>query len=247
MQERYPSSTEIIDKCVEAIKKPETFYSQDFVNYRSRTTDNDKLCTELIAEFLLKEENFIKLNAIVTHSRTEVGKKYNMNHHGEYPDVIKHDSEKIIAIDLFNQCQKQGPFDYIGEIIDYQTPLKTKRKDSYGEIDLLSANDDEKTVYLLELKRKDAKVSETMLRCVLEAFTYSKIVDRENLLREFGKQGYDIRISPLVFEGDEQYNEWVDMNKGNRPNLKALMQRLGAVPYFLFSPDMKYKYKVKKE
>lgn len=247
MQERYYTSADIIDKCVEAIRKPETFYSQGFINYRSRTTDNNRLCTEIIAEFLLAEENFKMLNDIAPQSRTAVGKKYNMGYRGEYPEFANHDSEKIIAIDLYNQCREQGPFDYIGEIIDYQTPLKTKRKDSYGEIDLLSVDEKEKIVYLLELKKKNAKVPETMLRCALEVFTYYKVVDKNNLLKEFGKEGYDIRISPLVFMGDVQYNEWVDMNNGNRPMLKLLMKKMRAVPFFLNSQDIKYQYMITNE
>lgn len=114
---------------------------------------------------------------------------------------------------------------------------------TYGEIDLLSVNEDEKIVYLLELKKKESKAPETMLRCVLESYTYYKIVDRDSLLKEFGKQGYEIRISPLVFMGNEQYNEWVDMNNGNRPYLKALMQKLRAVPFFL-TRDAEYRYSV---
>ena len=242
----YYTSKKIIDNCVVAIRKPETFYSQDFINYRSRTTDNDRLCTELIAEFLLEEENFKKLDEIATCSRTKVHKKYDMNHQGKYPLFANHDREKIIAIDLYNQSQEQGAFDYIGKIIDYQTPLKTKITDPYGEIDILSVNDNEKDVYILELKRGKAKKSETMLRCVLEAFTYYKIVDGPNLLKEFGKEEYNIRISPLVFIGDDQYNEWVDMNKGNRPNLKALMEKVGATPFFLKPQDIKYRYTVTK-
>jgi len=247
MEEKYYTSERIFDKCAEAIKEPETFYDQDFVNYRSKTTDDDRLCTELVAQFLLEKKNFDKLNEIVIHSRTAVGKKYNMHHKGEYPAAINHDSEKIIAIDLYNQSKEQGPFDYIGNVIDYQTPLKTKLKDPYGEIDLLSVNDKEKTVYLLELKRKNAKASETLLKCVLEAFTYYKIVDRENLLKEFGKEGYDFKISPLVFKDDDQYEEWIDMNNGNRPNLKALMEKLEAVPFFLSSKDTEYQYIVTNE
>ena len=32
MEEKYYTSERIFDKCAEAIKEPETFYDQDFVN-----------------------------------------------------------------------------------------------------------------------------------------------------------------------------------------------------------------------
>lgn len=231
--------------CKKAIDdNPESFYSQGFINYRGRTTDNI-LCSEIIAEFLLIEENFKRISSIECKSRHKVGKHYNMNHQGKYPKNANHDNEKIIAIDLFNQSKECGKFDFIGEIIDYQTPLKQKMKDPYGEIDLLSANEND--IYLLELKKNNAKKHETMLRCVLEAFTYYKIADWGNLLKEFGKEEYNIKISPLVFQGDTQYKEWVDMNDGNRPKLKELMQRLGIVPYFLCPSNAKYTYKVMNE
>ncbi len=221
------------------MRVPETFYSQKFIDYRSNTTDDNRLCTELIAEYLLREENYERLNGIATQSRTAVRKKYNMGHQGKYPPNADHRSEKIIGIDLFNQCKEQGTFDHIGKILDYQIPLKTQRSDPYGEIDLLSVNEDENIVYFLELKKKNAKVPATMLHCVLEAFTYYRIVDTDNLLKEFGKQGAAILIAPLVFAGDEQYKEWVDMNNGNRPYLKALMQKMRAVPFFLYGDPKK--------
>lgn len=86
---------------------------------------------------------------------------------------------------LFVLSQNQGKvFDVIGKIIDYQTPLKDIQTDKAGKIDLLAYNENEKTLRILELKKLDSK--ETMLRCVLEAYTYLKIVDKAKLLKDFG-------------------------------------------------------------
>lgn len=73
-------------------------------------------------------------------------------------------------------------FDPIGEIIDYQVPLKTpgaSDNSGLGKIDLLSRNDD--TLYLLEVKEPDN--TESPLRAILEIHTYWK---------QLG--GYDCRL-----------------------------------------------------
>lgn len=75
---------------------------------------------------------------------------------------------------IFNQ----GSLNILGKVLDYQTPLKDKQDDKAVKIDIVSYNKDIKTVYLLELKIEDSK--ETMLRCVLEIYTYLKTLDAIN-------------------------------------------------------------------
>ncbi|XME04062.1 hypothetical protein QYZ88_007755 [Lachnospiraceae bacterium C1.1] len=244
--------------CAEEINKPEKFYNIDPVNYRGMTVDKDKkrYYTEVIAEFLSEEKNLKRIKGIEEHNRKETKESYNMNHSGEYPDKKGrtdkefHSNEKIIAIDLFNQCKEEGPFDFIGRIVDYQTPLKAKQKDSFGEIDLLSVNDEKRKVYILELKKnkKDTNDSpETMLKCILEAYTYYKLVKKEDLLRDFELYDYDVNdivISPLVFREDKQYEEWNELCKGKRPQLRKLIDLLDVevIPFFLDSlGDNKYR------
>lgn len=257
------SSEDINDECKKAIMDPTTFYKSAIVNYRGVPTDSNMPYTEVIAEFLTKKDNLDKLNSISEQDRTKNRDSYNMNHEGAYPgcksfDEVDHESEKIIAIDLFRQCREDGPFaGTIGRIIDYQTPLKTKQSDPYGEIDLLSVDDEKHKIYILELKKdKSQKIKEspeTLLRCILEAYTYYKLVSKTKLLENFGLSGYcsdDIVISPLVFKSDEQYEEWDKMKRGERNNLKELIRKLEVevAPFFLELIDEKRrKYRITKE
>ena len=76
---------------------------------------------------------------------------------------------------------RQGFLSDVGRVIDYQTPLKNRRSDKAGKIDLLSY--DGISVRILELKEPDS--DETMLRCVLEGYTYMKTVDGKRLINDF--------------------------------------------------------------
>lgn len=256
------SKASIEQRCSDEIIKPEKFYDIPEVKYRGKTTDENfsMYYTEVIAEFLNDDENFARIERIQERDRTSKQDSYNMNHQGKYPekkdvsDEKYHSREKIIAIDIFNQCKEDGPFDYIGEIIDYQTPLKAEQEDSSGEIDLLAFNKDEKRLYILELKKnkKGTKESpETMLKCILEAYTYYKLVKKETLLKDFGLPAEIIKnivISPLVFKEDKQYEEWQEMLNGKRPQLKKLIKKLDVevIPFFLEAKGNN-KYKIFKE
>jgi len=137
---------------------------------------------------------------------------------------------------LFDLSQNQRKvFDVIGKIIDYQTPLKDIQTDRAGKIDLLAYNENKKTLRILELKRPDSK--ETMLRCVLEAYTYLKIVDRTKLLKDFGlPENTIIKACPFVFYDGEQYQE---MQK-NKENLGKLIKKLGIEIIYLEEKDGEY-------
>ena len=152
--------------------------------------------------------------------------------------------EEIIAMKLFDFSQNQGKvFDIIGKIIDYQTPLKNVQTDKAGKIDLLAYNEKEnpKTLRILELKKLDSK--ETMLRCVLEAYTYLKIVDKAKLLKDFGlPEDTIIKACPFVFYGKEQYRE-MQAIKDDRKNLGKLIEKLGIEVIYLEEKDGEYSIK----
>lgn len=125
-------------------------------------------------------------------------------HDGIYDPGSNREEEKI-AMQIFAQSRENGAFDLIGMIEDYQTPLKSAADDEAGKIDLLSF--DGRVMRILELKKPDSK--ETMLRCVLEGFTYMKTADCGKLISDFG---YDptsvvVQASPFVFYGGEQHKE----------------------------------------
>ncbi|MDO4203599.1 MAG: hypothetical protein Q4D07_03740 [Selenomonadaceae bacterium] len=201
---------------------------QDFVNYRGKTADTNEYYTEIVSDFIIgRIDQFI--SGIPTISRTHW---YKVNHDGNFTEGTGR-IEEITAIKMFNQCSGGNDFDYIGTMLDYQTPLKSVRTDKAGKIDLLSY--DGTVIRVLELKRSDSK--ETMLQCVLEEFTYLQTVDKVLLRKDFGlPENTLIKASPFVFRGGVQWPEW----KENRPMLNRLMERLDSKPFFIVESNGSY-------
>lgn len=215
---------EIFNKCAKEFENKSAFYQSKVVNYRGVTSDTKELYNEIVAEFILNNlEEFV---TGIKQIRRETIYKTESHTGDKIPDDKR--MEEKIAVEMFNMSQKQGfVFDNIGKIIDYQTPLKNKSKDDIGKIDLLAY--DGKILRILELKKPDS--TETMLRCVLEGFTYMQTIkDKEKFLKDF-KLPVDTEIvaCPFVFAYGEQWNE---MNE-NRPRLKELMKKLNSKPYFI--------------
>ena len=159
------------------------------------------------------------------------------NHDGKIKDENSNREEEKITMELFDYSQNKGvTFDIIGEIIDYQTPLKNVQKDDVGKIDLLAYNEKEKILRILELKKPDSK--ETMLRCVLEAYTYLRIVDKAKLLKDFDlPEDTIVKACPFVFFEGEQYKE---MQEG-REHLEELITKLDVEIIYLKEKNGEYK------
>mgnify|MGYP000743945152 FL=1 len=98
---------------------------------------------------------------------------------------ITNRKEEILAKLLFYQ----GNVDGLGYIFDYQTPLKATKNDSYGKIDLLGYNKDDKCYSVIELKYRPSGSEETLLRCVLEAYTYYRLLDIKQIKSARGHEG----------------------------------------------------------
>lgn len=211
---------EIINK-LENLKDISTLYKEDFINYRGDTIDTKEKYTEVIAEWLIKNFNlFDNIKKITRQSSYKVD-----THDGKHNNQNSNRLEEIMAIEIFNQ----GSLNILGKVLDYQTPLKNERDDKAGKIDIVSYNKDIKTVYLLELKKEDNE--ETMLRCVLEIFTYSKTLDKDKLLEDFNlPKDTKIKASPLVFFNGSQHKEMVD---DNNKFLKQLMDKLDIEPFYI--------------
>ena len=227
------SKEEIIKKLEVAKSEMGQFYSEDFLNYISETSDKEGDYTEIIAGWLL--DNIELFNEIKLITRE---KSYKVKTHD---GIIKNEEskreEEKIAMKLFDSSKNTGKvFDIIGKIIDYQTPLKNVRGDKAGKIDLLAYNENEKTLRILELKRADSK--ETMLRCVLEAYTYLKIADKAKLLKDFGlPEDTIVKACPFVFFDGAQYKEIQE----DRKYLKELMKNLDVEPIYLKGEGGEYK------
>lgn len=222
---------QIIAMC-KGVKDVELFYQQKFINYRGPKSKNKERYTEIIACWVINHfEMFEQIGTICRessyYSKIRDGRTNN-------PDA---NSEKQIAIRMYKQ---EGGIPGLGTIIDYQTPLKNKKSDKVGEIDLLAFDEKNGVLRLLELKVPNSK--ETMLRCVLEAYTYLRLVNKEKLIHNFNTakslnipRDIPIIACPFVFrrnskgENGAQYQEMQE----HRPMLKKLMKLLKVRPMII--------------
>lgn len=194
------------------------FYKGGCINYRGKTTDTQEYYTEVISEWLLNHLALLENIRPITRQSSYLV----TGHDGipEHPDSNR--EEELIAMAM----KRQDRLPLVGQVIDYQTPLKNVQKDKAGKIDLLTY--DGTTLRILELKEPDSK--ETMLRCVLEGYTYLKTVNQAKLLVDFGLPATtEIIACPFVFREGAQ---WQEMQQ-NRPYLKRLMKALNIKPYYV--------------
>ncbi|MCL2480458.1 MAG: hypothetical protein FWF38_01960 [Spirochaetaceae bacterium] len=101
--------------------------------------------------------------------------------------------------------------DDLGIFINYQIPIKGKKKDKAGKVDLLAYNESLELLSLIELKREDN--SETMLRAILEICTYYYQINKEQLKKELKEKGVchevsDIQKIVLVFKDSYQIKQY---------------------------------------
>ena len=161
------------------------FYKSAIVNYKGYVKGSKDLYSEVIAETLVTD-GFIKdwLNLIPVRPEHF---KINHSNENEKLDALKitNRKEEILAKLLFYQ----GNIDGLGYIFDYQTPLKEARNDSYGKIDLLGYNTDDECYSVIELKYRPSGSEETLLRCVLEAYTYYRLLDIKQINSAKGHEG----------------------------------------------------------
>ena len=124
-------------------------------------------------------------------------------------------------------------FDFIGEVIDYQVPLKATSggdDSGLGKIDLLTRTGD--TVYLLEVKEPNN--SESPLRAILEIYTYWRQLGGEDcrlFSRHAGAQGArKAKKALLLFENETQGSVYQKLfhpfHRDGHEHLLALMKEL---------------------
>ncbi len=235
------SRSELIGKCNEFLTdKPSELYKQSFITSCDTVKgESGSERTDVIAEYICGRIDDLERIQCLSRESYKIA-----SHIGTLTE--SNQEEKNLAKELFNQCKSpdrihRTPYDFIGVIIDYETPLKTSNEDKgVGKIDLLSVSDDEPCVYLLELKKQGSH--ESLLRCVLEAYTYSKQVDSGRLKSSFDiPENYDIKPTPLVSKNGAQWKEMQELKNGKKPHLKELMERLKiAGPFYYEMVDGKY-------
>lgn len=216
---------QVLDRLEQAKLDMPVFYQQDFVNYSGKTTDTKEYYTEVVTEWLIG--NLQLLNQIPQITRTASYKT--PTHHGWTTRANSNRLEERIAMAMF----RQKGLPCLGLVLDYQTPLKNKRSSRTGKIDLLAY--DGAMMRVMELKEQESK--ETMLRCVLEGYTYLKTADIEKLLQDFAlPSSTKVQACPLVSSGKIQNLEMKDQ----RPHLRMLMELLDSKPFFYINNGDKF-------
>ena len=154
------------------------FYKAPIVNYKGyvngKPQEDKSRYSEVISSTLLSKSLLKTWKELEPVRANHFDTKHT---HSESVDMKQlqgtNRKEEILAKLLFYQREVAG----LGHIFDYQTPLKTTQNNSYGKIDLLGYNKDDKCYSVIELKYRPSGSDETLLRCVLEAYTYYKLFD----------------------------------------------------------------------
>ena len=119
------------------------------------------------------------------------------------------------------------------------SPLKDNYEEHRYKVDLISYNEDTKILYLIELKYEGNK--ETLLRTILESYTYYRIIDKPKLIKDclgfkttfinkFSSTDLtQVKVKPAVLVVPEckAYEELQEMEGMDRPKLKALSLAMG--------------------
>ncbi len=218
---------ETIDEFKKGLSNIGNLYKSKCVNWTGTTKDTDELYSEIIANELLR--NLKEFDKILTVTRA--GTYCRENHCNIEIDICKSNRDEENFVKRITGLTLEG----LGLIKDFQIPLKdTKADKGLGKIDLISFNEETKTLYLIELKYRDNK--ETLLRASLESYTYYKIVDKTKLINDCFNNQIDpseinVKSAVLVVPECNAYDELEDVELGERPKLKALALALD-INYF---------------
>lgn len=218
-------------------------YKKSFVNRRGTTAGIPRYYTEIIAEEVLEwlRHNRLK-DKIVTVGREE----YVVPGRDRRKKEKTNRQEEHSAKELYSYC-RGGEYEIsgLGNIIDYQIPLKKTSKDEgVGKIDLVAYGRKDNAVYLIEYKFHK-NYSDTLLRAVLEIATYYQQLSLENILKSYSKELHgatenDIRKAVLLDEGCRAYKEAKELSS-KRPKLSELIKKL-KVAIFLMPKNSAIQY-----
>jgi hypothetical protein len=196
----------------------------------------DKGKDDVAAGKILKDsELLINLAELNTSNIRRIKHFRQKGHEGaqnvDHGEVVKLD-EKHLAYALFN-LSKSVEFPFIGKIIDYEVPLKEKQNGSdgavEGKIDLVSIKEHE--LFLIELKNYNCK--ESLLRAVLEIYTYAQFLKpvTEKFIKEYIAPDCDLglyRITRviMIFEGSVPREHLRQLEENKMKNLGKLITEL---------------------
>lgn len=211
-----------IDELRDKLSDIAKLYKAECINWTGITKDSKEEYSEIIAEELLRHLQKLRNIPSITRKKT-----YYTKNHSNIDINENNRKEENFAKSLYKNSKE---LETLGLIKDFQIPLKNIKNDNdkvIGKIDLISYNKNNKTLFLIELKY--TKNKETLLKSILEIYTYSKIVDGTKLINDFELGSVNLEIIPCVLlaKGCKSYRELEEMESGKRPNLKKLSRELG--------------------
>lgn len=211
---------ETIDAVRSHLNEINTLYKQSEINWKGVTRDTGEVYTEIIAGEILKNINSFGEITSIKRNNSYITE----SHKNPSPNPASTRNEEKFAINLLEK-----EIDKLGKIIEYQVPLKDKRRDAgLGKIDLISFNKKINTLYLIELKYTGNK--ETLLRAVLESYTYFRLICKEKLSKDFERVGVpskiEIKPAVLMVKGCNAFNEFEELRSGGRLKLKKLCKKI---------------------
>ncbi len=223
---QYPKNKILYD-VIQAAANAETMYQSPVVRHIGRTKDTKEFYSEVVAEWLLKND-FI-FDCIET---IDVDGNYNQEHivTGSKKYASGKNREDHYPKQMYAYCndgETKQKYSEIGRIIDFQVPLDpTQNISKVGKIDLFSKNG--KKVYLLEYKVED-NAQESLLRAVLEIYTYFRQLNHKKFKRQYKNLGIEesdnIIPAVLIYENKKsaQFNQ---CDKTQYPSLWKLIKNL---------------------
>jgi len=198
---------------------------------------NNKTYQGYIADLMINEIDIIRLikptlrkNIFMRHIETTSQKESNQ-------------AEKMFAMAL---CHDERYDSYVlGKCFEYELPLCPRKGEhlngdnkAFGNIDLVCIKEDE--VYLIELKKDKSK--ETLLRTILEAYTYWKqggALLRAELEGVLKIKDLKVRLGILIFKESEPEKELRCLS--NTPSQKRLLDlisnEVGGVSFFIVNRE----------
>ena len=146
------------------------------------------------------------------------------NHQGqiELQTSIAQVTEKRIIRAIFNLTE----FPSLGRVVDYEVSLKETQDARHGDIDLLCDSGDA----ALCVEAKKPQSSESVLKAILQAFTYTRLVSsvRSRFLPDFDLPDTH-NLTPVVLTYYSASSGKQLLQKESYPNLLLLIENLNAI------------------
>ena len=195
-----------------------------------------KMHFEVMAECLKNITRKLPVTYLKDRSDRDCYKPNRQNRKGKGRRV-----EEWMAKVMVRNCiaDKNLKYPYLGKAVDYQVLIDKRKK--FGDIDIIGVCG--RDVVIGELKRPDNP--ETLIRAILEIYTYAKSFDENQLRILFKECGVGSRgrlvVAPVFFKGSNmsKENEVMKDPKGNLQRLIKCMQDDLAAQYENISVQFK--------